>query len=161
MTSWCAAPVHSLHPPSTMVCEEVMQISPWGPVTDLLLCMAFPPSLGLPLGSAHPTSMPDVHPSCQCYSSSSSFLSSHPWPCRHSLHHRSSRVWPSTEHCDWACAAPSQRISSFSDSSFFLPALTEVISSLSCPMEEAKRQGSGERNHKKNPHESRFDRKSG
>lgn len=33
--------------------------------------------LGAPLGSAHPASMPDVHPSCQCYSSSSSFLSSH------------------------------------------------------------------------------------
>lgn len=28
IASWCAAPVHSLHPLSTMVCKEVMQISP-------------------------------------------------------------------------------------------------------------------------------------
>lgn len=127
-------------------------------LTDLLLCMAFLPSLELFLPSTQSPSMPGVHHGCQCYtpiprSPLPSCFPSFVLPAR-SPHCLLSRGL--AKHRAWLlslCLSFTWRISSLSGSFFFLPILIEVRSFWSCPMEEANRQGKGggEPLHKKPP----------
>lgn len=101
MASWGVAPVHSLHPPSTMGWKEVPNFST-GTSNRPAFVYGISSFLGLLLGSTHPTSTPDVHHNCQCYSPNSIFLSSHLWSCQH----RSSTTHPGCGRAQSTVAEP-------------------------------------------------------